>query len=75
MSMFALLCCLRHCDCLHSVSLQAQLRELQQTAEDLQIKLEEQRRRKDEADRLKEQALKALDTGESSKRLKTFDPM
>ncbi|KAM3857748.1 glucosidase 2 subunit beta-like [Diretmus argenteus] len=41
---------------------QAQLRDLQQVAEDLQIKLEEHRRRKREADRLKEQTLKALET-------------
>ncbi|XP_068164886.1 glucosidase 2 subunit beta-like isoform X2 [Antennarius striatus] len=45
---------------------QAQLRELQQAAEDLQIKLEEQKRRKNEADRLKEQKLKALEAGGSS---------
>ncbi|XP_026155084.1 glucosidase 2 subunit beta-like isoform X2 [Mastacembelus armatus] len=44
---------------------QAQLRELQQAAEDLQIKLEEHRRRKHEADRLREQTLKALDAGDS----------
>ncbi|XP_039996478.1 glucosidase 2 subunit beta-like isoform X2 [Xiphias gladius] len=44
---------------------QAQLRELQQVAEDLQIKLEEHRRRKNEADRLKEQTLKALEAGDS----------
>uniref|UniRef100_A0A667YAJ1 Glucosidase 2 subunit beta n=1 Tax=Myripristis murdjan TaxID=586833 RepID=A0A667YAJ1_9TELE len=42
---------------------QAQLRDLQQVAEDLQIKLEEHRRRKHEADRLKEQTLKAGDRG------------
>uniref|UniRef100_A0A3B4XYS2 Glucosidase 2 subunit beta n=1 Tax=Seriola lalandi dorsalis TaxID=1841481 RepID=A0A3B4XYS2_SERLL len=40
---------------------QAQLRELQQVAEDLQIKLEEHRRKKHEADRLKEQTLRALE--------------
>ncbi|KAL7374975.1 hypothetical protein ABVT39_009996 [Epinephelus coioides] len=45
---------------------QAQLRELQQVAEDLQIKLEEHRRKKHEADRLKEQTLKALEAGDSS---------
>lgn len=44
---------------------QAQLRELQQVAEDLQIKLEEHRRRKHKADRLKEQTLKALQTGDN----------
>ncbi|XP_060921982.1 glucosidase 2 subunit beta-like isoform X1 [Limanda limanda] len=44
---------------------QAQLRELQQVAEDLQIKLEEHRRRKNEADRFKEQTLKALGAGDS----------
>ncbi|CAB1423858.1 unnamed protein product, partial [Pleuronectes platessa] len=44
---------------------QAQLRELQQVAEDLQIKLEEHRRRKHEADRFKEQTLKALGAGDS----------
>ncbi|XP_055370592.1 glucosidase 2 subunit beta-like isoform X2 [Betta splendens] len=44
---------------------QAQLRELQQVAEDLQIKLEEHRRRKHEADQLKEQTLKALAAGDS----------
>ncbi|XP_034532759.1 glucosidase 2 subunit beta-like isoform X2 [Notolabrus celidotus] len=47
---------------------QAQLRDLQQVAEDLQIKLEEHRRRKHEADRLKEQTLKALEAGDSSLR-------
>ena len=46
---------------------QAQLRELQQVAEDLQIKLEEHRRRKHEADRLKEQTLKALGAGDGGK--------
>uniref|UniRef100_A0A3Q1AGE7 Glucosidase 2 subunit beta n=1 Tax=Amphiprion ocellaris TaxID=80972 RepID=A0A3Q1AGE7_AMPOC len=46
---------------------QAQLRELQQVAEDLQIKLEEHRRRKHEAERLKEQTLKALEAGDSGK--------
>ncbi|KAI9531425.1 hypothetical protein NQZ68_040898 [Dissostichus eleginoides] len=40
---------------------QAQLRELQQVAEDLQIKLEEHRRRKQEA----EQTLKALEAGDT----------
>ena len=49
------------------VSPQAQLRDLQQVAEDLQIKLEEHRRRKNEADRLKEQTLKALEAGDSGK--------
>lgn len=49
------------------VSFQAQLRELQQVAEDLQIKLEEHRRRKHEADRLKEETLKALEAGDSGK--------
>ncbi|XP_036072437.1 glucosidase 2 subunit beta isoform X2 [Oryzias melastigma] len=44
---------------------QAQLRELQQVAEDLQIKLEEHRRKKHEADRFKEQTLRAL-KGEDS---------
>ncbi|XP_043954097.1 glucosidase 2 subunit beta-like isoform X2 [Gambusia affinis] len=43
---------------------QAQLRELQRAAEDLQIKLEEHRKRKHEADRLKEQTLKALKGGD-----------
>uniref|UniRef100_A0A3B3WZ25 EF-hand domain-containing protein n=1 Tax=Poecilia mexicana TaxID=48701 RepID=A0A3B3WZ25_9TELE len=43
---------------------QAQLRELQRAAEDLQIKLEEHRKRKHEADRLKEQTLKALKAGD-----------
>ncbi|KAL4006711.1 glucosidase 2 subunit beta-like [Oreochromis aureus] len=43
---------------------QAQLRELQQVAEDLQVKLEEHRRKKHEADRLKEQTLKALEAGD-----------
>ncbi|XP_074479514.1 glucosidase 2 subunit beta-like isoform X2 [Sebastes fasciatus] len=47
---------------------QAQLRELQQVAEDLQIKLEEHRRKKHEADRLKEQTLKALEAGDGSLR-------
>lgn len=55
------------------VSLQAQLRELQQEAEDLQIKLEEHRRKKHEADRLKEQTLKALEAGDSSKCFATFN--
>ncbi|XP_061566177.1 glucosidase 2 subunit beta-like [Cololabis saira] len=44
---------------------QAQLRELQQAAEDLQIKLEEQRRRKHEADLLKEKTLKAPEAGDT----------
>lgn len=44
---------------------QAQLRQLQQVAEDLQIKLDEHRRRKNEAERLKEQTLKALQKGDS----------
>ncbi|XP_038587425.1 glucosidase 2 subunit beta-like isoform X2 [Micropterus salmoides] len=47
---------------------QAQLRELQQEAEDLQIKLEEHRRRKHEAEQLKEQTLKALEAGDSGLR-------
>ncbi|XP_034712183.1 glucosidase 2 subunit beta-like isoform X2 [Etheostoma cragini] len=47
---------------------QAQLRELQQVAEDLQIKLEEHRRKKHEADRLKEQRVKALESRGSSLR-------
>ncbi|XP_035849958.1 glucosidase 2 subunit beta-like isoform X3 [Sander lucioperca] len=47
---------------------QAQLRELQQVAEDLQIKLEEHRRKKHEADRLKEQTIKALEAGGSNLR-------
>ncbi|XP_012732366.1 glucosidase 2 subunit beta isoform X2 [Fundulus heteroclitus] len=47
---------------------QAQLRELQRAAEDLQIKLEEHRRRKHEADRLKEQTLKALKAGDKGLR-------
>ncbi|XP_017269892.1 glucosidase 2 subunit beta [Kryptolebias marmoratus] len=42
---------------------QAQLRELQQAAEDLQVKLEEHRRRKHEADQLKEQTIKSLEVG------------
>uniref|UniRef100_A0A3P9PTX2 Glucosidase 2 subunit beta n=1 Tax=Poecilia reticulata TaxID=8081 RepID=A0A3P9PTX2_POERE len=46
---------------------QAQLRELQRAAEDLQIKLEEHRKRKHEADRLKEQTLKALKAGDRGK--------
>uniref|UniRef100_A0A8C2X2I7 Glucosidase 2 subunit beta n=1 Tax=Cyclopterus lumpus TaxID=8103 RepID=A0A8C2X2I7_CYCLU len=41
-------------------------RELQQVAEDLQIKLEEHRRKKHKADRLKEQTLKGLQAGDSS---------
>lgn len=49
------------------VSLQAQLRELQQAAEDLQVKLEEQRRQKHEADQLREQALNAAEAGDNSK--------
>ncbi len=61
------------CLCLSIISLQAQLRELQQAAEDLQIKLEEHRRRKHEADRLKEQTIKALEAGDSSKCLETFN--
>ncbi|XP_072232818.1 glucosidase 2 subunit beta-like isoform X1 [Leuresthes tenuis] len=47
---------------------QAQLRELQQVAEDLQIKLEEHRRKKNEADRLKEQTVKALEAGDGALR-------
>lgn len=47
---------------------QAQLRELQQVAEDLQIKLEEHRRRKHEADRLKEQTLRAAEAGDEGVR-------
>ena len=62
----------RRCVCLCIVPLQAQLRELQQAAEDLQIKLEEHRRRKHEADRLKEQTLKALEAGDGGKCLETF---
>uniref|UniRef100_A0A3B3HDW7 Glucosidase 2 subunit beta n=1 Tax=Oryzias latipes TaxID=8090 RepID=A0A3B3HDW7_ORYLA len=46
---------------------QAQLRELQQVAEDLQIKLEEHRRKKREADRFKEQTLRALKGGDGGK--------
>ncbi|XP_037550961.1 glucosidase 2 subunit beta [Nematolebias whitei] len=42
---------------------QAQLRELQQAAEDLQIKLEDHRKRKHEADRLKEQTIKFIEEG------------
>ncbi|XP_023821631.1 glucosidase 2 subunit beta isoform X4 [Oryzias latipes] len=45
---------------------QAQLRELQQVAEDLQIKLEEHRRKKREADRFKEQTLRALKGGDGA---------
>lgn len=59
-----------YCICLYCVFSQAQLRELQQVAEDLQIKLEEHRRRKHEADRLKEQ--KALEAGDSGKCHATF---
>ena len=55
------------------VSLQAQLRELQQAAEDLQIKLEEHRRKKHEADRLKEETLKALEARDSGKCNATFN--
>ncbi|XP_053199280.1 glucosidase 2 subunit beta-like [Scomber japonicus] len=44
---------------------QAQLRELQQVAEDLQVKLEDHRRKKNDADRLKEETLKALEAGDS----------
>uniref|UniRef100_A0A3Q3IVA3 Glucosidase 2 subunit beta n=1 Tax=Monopterus albus TaxID=43700 RepID=A0A3Q3IVA3_MONAL len=47
---------------------QAQLRDLQQVAEDLQIKLEEHRRKKHEADQLKEQTLKAMQGGHSGTR-------
>nr|XP_020467096.1 glucosidase 2 subunit beta-like [Monopterus albus] len=47
---------------------QAQLRDLQQVAEDLQIKLEEHRRKKHEADQLKEQTLKAMQGGHSGLR-------
>ncbi|KAM4611756.1 glucosidase 2 subunit beta-like isoform 2-T2 [Polymixia lowei] len=47
---------------------QAQLRDLQQVAEDLQVRLEEHRRRKHEADRLKEQALAASEAEEGSLR-------
>lgn len=36
-------------------------------AEDLQVKLEEHRRKKHEADRLKEQTLKALEAGDGGK--------
>lgn len=56
------------------VSLQSQLRELQQAAEDLQIKLEDHRKRKHEADRRKEQTLKALEAGDGGKCLETFNP-
>lgn len=42
-------------------------------AEDLQVKLEEHRRRKHEAERLKEQTLQALEAGHGGKaRLKPF---
>uniref|UniRef100_A0A8C6U5V9 Glucosidase 2 subunit beta n=1 Tax=Neogobius melanostomus TaxID=47308 RepID=A0A8C6U5V9_9GOBI len=51
---------------------QAQLRELQQVAGDLQIKLDEHRRKKNEAERLKEQTLRALQTGDSGKFNLTF---
>ncbi|XP_071391903.1 glucosidase 2 subunit beta-like isoform X2 [Centroberyx affinis] len=47
---------------------QAQLRDLQQVAEDLQVKLEEHRRRKHEADRLKEQTLTAREAGDNGHR-------
>ncbi|MED6232872.1 hypothetical protein ATANTOWER_003607, partial [Ataeniobius toweri] len=47
----------------------AQLRELQRAAEDLQIRLEEHRRRKHEADWLKEQTVKALKAGDKGLRL------
>ncbi|XP_030287698.1 glucosidase 2 subunit beta-like isoform X2 [Sparus aurata] len=47
---------------------QSQLRELQQAAEDLQIKLEDHRKRKHEADRRKEQTLKALEAGDGGLR-------
>ncbi|XP_077962358.1 glucosidase 2 subunit beta isoform X5 [Gasterosteus aculeatus] len=43
---------------------QAQLRELQQVAEDLQTKLEERRSRKQEADRLKEQTPRPPEAGD-----------
>uniref|UniRef100_A0A3B3D3M3 Glucosidase 2 subunit beta n=1 Tax=Oryzias melastigma TaxID=30732 RepID=A0A3B3D3M3_ORYME len=51
---------------------QAQLRELQQVAEDLQIKLEEHRRKKHEADRFKEQTLRALKGEDSGKSFLLF---
>uniref|UniRef100_A0A671TNN1 Glucosidase 2 subunit beta n=1 Tax=Sparus aurata TaxID=8175 RepID=A0A671TNN1_SPAAU len=54
---------------------QSQLRELQQAAEDLQIKLEDHRKRKHEADRRKEQTLKALEAGDGGKCLETFNPL
>lgn len=54
------------------VSLQAQLRELQQAAEDLQVKLEEQRRQKHEADQLREQTLNAPEAGDNSKCFESF---
>ncbi|KAM9717326.1 glucosidase 2 subunit beta-like [Menidia menidia] len=47
---------------------QAQLRELQQVAEDLQVKLEEHRWKKNEADRRKEQALKASEAEDGALR-------
>uniref|UniRef100_A0A8C4E4M9 Glucosidase 2 subunit beta n=1 Tax=Dicentrarchus labrax TaxID=13489 RepID=A0A8C4E4M9_DICLA len=52
---------------------QAQLRELQQVAEDLQIKLEDHRRKKHEADRLKEQTLKALQNSTVTSIFKLLD--
>lgn len=51
----------------YMVSLQAQLRELQQAAEDLQVKLEEQTRQKHDADRLRELTLNALEAGDNGK--------
>ncbi|KAF7230347.1 glucosidase 2 subunit beta isoform X2 [Nothobranchius furzeri] len=47
---------------------QAHLRELQQAAEDLQIKLEEHRWRKHETDLLQEQTSKALEAGDNGSR-------
>lgn len=55
------------------VSLQAQLRELQQAAEDLQVKLEENKRRKHEGDLLVEKTLTALGAGDKSKYLESFN--
>ncbi|XP_056156634.1 glucosidase 2 subunit beta-like isoform X2 [Lampris incognitus] len=47
---------------------QTQLIELQQVAEDLQVKLEEHRRRKNTADRLREQTLMALEAEDNGPR-------
>lgn len=52
---------------LYIASIQAQLRDLQQVAEDLQIRLEGHRRRAHEADSLREQTLKALQAGDNGK--------